>query len=315
LTKRDEPWKPSLDPGVDLLGLPLTPEEGFVASRLDGATDARGLAIVTGLPPERVEAALEKLAALGAVARPPEAPDEDEPEPADEGTGTHRKLYETTLRELDPAEREARAKTATEPELSALCFDPLPAVVHALLENARFAPAQARLVAAHHPTPAGLGAIAARAPFAADPGVRRALLRNPQLPPATLRRLYAGRRLLEQYRLVVSHEVPEQTRRTARELLRTRFAGADADERVEVIVKTEGRCLGSLAGLPVDGKTAAQLCARPYGSTLFVQNISRWSACPPSLIAHLLKQEIVRRTPALKLALQRHPNAPAEPRR
>jgi hypothetical protein len=312
--KSDQPWKPSLDPDVDLLGLPLTPEEGFVASRLDGATDARGLSIVTGLPPERIEAALEKLASFGAVARP-ETADEDEPEAPGESAGTHRKLYETTLRDLDPAEREARARTATEPELSALCFDPLPAVVHALLENARFAPAQARLVAAHHPTPAGLEAIAARASFAADAGVRRALLRNPQLPAGTLRRLYAGRRLLEQYKLVVSHEVPEQTRRTARELLRTRFASADADERVEVIVKTEGRCLAALSGVPIDGKTAAQLCARTYGSTLFVQNISRWSACPPSLIAHLLKQEIVRRTPALKLALQRHPNAPAEPRR
>jgi hypothetical protein len=127
--------------------------------------------------------------------------------------------------------------------------------------------------------------------------------------------LYGGRRLLEQYKLVVSHEVPEQTRRTARELLRTRFATADADERVEVIVKTEGRCLAALSGVAIDGKTNAQLCGRTYTSMLFVQNLSRWSACPPSLIAHLLKQEIVRRTPALKLALQRHPNAPPEPRR
>ena len=70
MPKSDPPWKPSLDPGIDLLGLPLTPEEGFVASRLDGATDAHGLAIVTGLPPERIEAALEKLASFGAVARP-----------------------------------------------------------------------------------------------------------------------------------------------------------------------------------------------------------------------------------------------------
>jgi hypothetical protein len=314
LPKPDQPWKPSLDPGVDLRGLPLTPEEGFVASRLDGATDARGLAAVTGLPPERIDAALEKLASLGAVVRP-EPVDEDEADATDESAGTHRKLYETALRELEPGERAARAKAAVDPELSALCFDPLPAVIHALLENPRFAPVQARLVAAHHPTSAGLDAVASRAVFAADPGVRRALLRNPQLPSATLRRLYGGRRLLEQYKLVVSHEVPEQTRRTARELLRTRFATADADERVEVIVKTEGRCLAALSGVAIDGKTSAQLCGRTYTSMLFVQNLSRWSACPPSLIAHLLKQEIVRRAPALKLALQRHPNAPPEPRR
>jgi len=301
---------PSLSPGVDLLSLPLTPEEGFVASRLDGATDLHGLSIVTGLPPERVEAALEKLVSLGAVAAH-SVPDDDEEEPEaeDEPSGTRRQLYETALRDLPAEERTARAKAAEEPELSALCYDPSPAVIHALLDNPRFALPQARLVATHHRTPAGLEALSARAAFAADAGVRRALLRNPQLPAALLRRLYGGRRLLEQHKLVISHDLPEQTRRTARELLRTRFSSADAEERVEVIVKTEGRCLTSLTGLPVDGKTAALLCGRPYTSTLLVQNISRWAACPPALIAHLLKQELVRRSPSLKLLLQRHPNA------
>jgi hypothetical protein len=317
LTKRDQappPWKPSLESAIDLRGLPLTPEEGFVASRLDGATDVHGLSLVTGLSPERIEAALEKLVSLGAVSRP-EDPDDDEPAPQDEPEGSHRKLYETTLHQLAAEERAARAKAAEEPELSAWCFDPLPAVVHALLENPRFALAQARLVATHHRTPSGLEALAARAAFAADAGVRRGLLRNPQLPAALLRRLLGGRRLLEQHKLVVSRDVPEQTRRTARELFRGRFASAEAEERVEVIVKTEGRCLSSLSGVPVDGKTAALLCGRPFTSTLLVQNISRWAAAPPALIAHLLKQELVRRSPSLRLLLQRHPNAPTEPRR
>jgi hypothetical protein len=304
-----------LDAGVDLRGLPLTPEEGFVASRLDGATDLHGLSVVTGLPQERVEAALDKLVSLGAVSAPEVLQQDDEPAASDEPAGTHRQLYETALRQLTAEERVARAKAAEEPELSAFCFDPLPAVVHALLENPRFALPQARLVAAHHRTPAGLEALAARAALAADMGVRRALLRNPQLSTALLRRLHGGRRLLEQHNLVVSREVPEQTRRAARELLRARFSTAEADERVEVIVKTEGRCLTSLAGLPVDGKTAALLCGRTYTSTQLVQNISRWAACPPALIAHLFKQELVRRSPALKTLLKRHPNAPAEPRR
>jgi hypothetical protein len=170
-------------------------------------------------------------------------------------------------------------------------------------------------VAAHHRTASGLEALAGRAALAADAGTRRALLRNPQLSVALLRRLHGGRRLLEQHTLVVSRDVPEQTRRAARELLRARFSSAEAEERVEVLVKTEGRCLASLAGLPIDGKTAALLCSRTYSSTLLVQNISRWAACPPTLIAHLLKQELVRRSPALKLLLQRHPNAPGERRR
>ena len=310
-----EPWKPQLDAGVDLISLPLTPEEGFVASRLDGATDLHALAIVTGLAPERVVAALERLVSLGAVSPAPEIPDEAEVAASDEFAGTQRELFETALHQLPAEERAARAKAAEEPELSAFCFDPLPAVVHALLDNPRFTLPQARLVALHHRTPSGLEALAARAAFAADAGVRRALLRNPQLSTALLRRLHGGRRLLEQHNLVVSRDVPEQTRRAARDLLRARFSTAEADERVEVIVKTEGRCLTALAGLPVDGKTAALLCGRTYTSTLLVQNISRWAACPPALIAHLLKQELVRRSPALKTLLRRHPNAPAEPQR
>ena len=71
-------------------------------------------------------------------------PEGNEPE---EPAGTHRKLYETALHQLGPDERTARAKAAEDPELSALCFDPLPSVVHALLENPRFGLTQARLVA------------------------------------------------------------------------------------------------------------------------------------------------------------------------
>jgi hypothetical protein len=318
-------WKPVLAAGVDLMTLPLTPEEGFVASRLDGVTDLHGLSVGTGLPRERVEAAVRKLAALGAVVgeepRAEEAADPDEevedgPDLDDSAaTGTHRQLYETTLRQLPAEERQARARTGEEPELSALCHDPLPAVVQALLENPLFGPVQARLVATHHRTGTGLEAVASRAALAADTGVRRALLRNPQLSAALLRRLQGGRRLLEQYKLAVSREVPEQTRKAARELLRSRFASADAEERVELILKTEGRCLTSLTGLPIDGKTSALLCGRPITSTLLAQNIARWASAPPALVAHLLKQEIVRRSPQLRLQLQRHPNAPTEPRR
>lgn len=308
-------WKPALNPGVDLLALPLTPEEGFVASRLDGATDLHAISVTTGLTKESIGAALEKLLAHGAISRPAEEPAaedrESEPHTQNASAGIHRKLYETTLRQLTSGERTARAKSALDPELSAFCFDPLPGVVQALLENERFGLVQARLVAAHHRTSTGLEALCARAAVTADLGVRRALLRNPQLPAGVLRRLYGNRRLLEHFKLTSSRDLPEQTRATARELMRTRFATAEAEERIEVIVKTEGRCLMQLAGLPVDGKTAALLCNRTYSSTLFVQNLSRWAVAPGALIAHLLKQELVRRSPALRALLVRHPNAPA----
>ena len=71
LVERDDeqapPWRPSLNAGVELRGLPLTPEEGFIASRLDGATDLRTLSQVTGLPADPIGTALEKLVSLGAV--------------------------------------------------------------------------------------------------------------------------------------------------------------------------------------------------------------------------------------------------------
>jgi hypothetical protein len=304
-------WKPALEPGVDLRGLPLTPEEGFVASRLDGNTDLHGIAQVTGLSEGSIGMVLDKLVAHGAVA-PPEA---DAPPSAPSGEGIHRKRYETALRELTSEERAALANHAVDPDLSALCFDPLPAVIQSLLENQRFGLVQARLVAANHRTPQGLEALCARAAFAADGGVRRALLRNPQFSPALLRRLFGSRRCLDQFKLAISRDLPEQTKGAARELLRSRFAQADADERVEVIIKSEGRCLSLLAGTPVDGKTAALLCSRTYSSTLFIQNLSRWSAAPGALIAHLLKQEIVKRSPPLRTQLLRHPNAPAAEKR
>jgi hypothetical protein len=311
-----------LNPGVDLMQLPLTPEEGFVASRLDGATDLHSLSIVTGLAQRQVEAALDKLASLGAVAKPeepetPEVPDAaDAPEapdsPREESAGAHRKLFETTLRQLPPDARAASAATCVEPELSALCFDPVLEVIRELLGNPKFGPVHARLVAAHHHTVAGLDMLASRAAFAADVGVRKGLLRNPQTSAALMRRLIGNRRVLEQHGIATSRELPDQARRAVREIMRSRFATAEADERVEAIVKTEGRCLTLLSGIPVDGKTASLLCARTYSSTLFVQNLARWSAAPPALIGHLLKQELVRRSPALRNALKRHPNAPAD---
>ncbi|NOJ94280.1 hypothetical protein HMI51_15245 [Corallococcus coralloides] len=229
--------------------------------------------------------------------------------------GDYRKLFETRLHALPEDQRVALAHGAEDPELSALCFDPVPAVIKAVLENSRVGLAHARLIARHHRNPVGLEALAARAAFAADTGVRRFLVRNPQLPAALFRRLWAMRRLMEHHKLTVDRDVPEQTRRTARELLRQRFSTGPSEEKAELILNTEGRALGALVGMPVDGKTTSLLCGRTYRSPMLVQNIARWSAAPPALIAHLLKQELVRRQPQLRMMLARHPNAPADAKR
>jgi hypothetical protein len=104
--------------------------------------------------------------------------------------------------------------------------------------------------------------------------------------------------------------VAERHRATAREVLRTRFATASPEERVELILTTEGRVLASLSGLSLDGKAAALLCARTLSSTLLLENLARWPATPPNLVAHLLQQPLVRRMPNLQAALKRHPNCP-----
>lgn len=248
-----------------------------------------------------------------------EAPESEEAEAAEEepaeALGNYRQLFETRLHPLTEDERTAQAHAAEDPELSAFCFDPVPAVIKAVMENPRTGLAHARLIVRHHRNPTGLEAVCARAAFAADSGVRRWLVRNPQLPSGLFRRLWSSRRLMELHKVTIDRDIPEGTRRTARELLRQRFSTGPAEEKAELILNTEGRSLVALSGLAVDGKTVAMLCGRTYRSPLLIQNIARWSAAPPALVAHLLKQEAVRRQPQLRMLLQRHPNAPADVRR
>jgi hypothetical protein len=224
-------------------------------------------------------------------------------------SGTHRQLFEQQLHAQPLDARVAQARLAQEPELSAWCYDPTADVIRALLENPRLGTLQARLVATHHRTSMGLEALCARPAFTHDDGVRRALLQNPLLPPALYRRLWSSRRLQEQYLVAISREAPEQVRAMAKEQLRASFNQRQGEERAELILQTEGRCLATLVGLTIDGHTTSILCRRTYTSTLFIQNIARWSAAPPQLIAHLQRQDTVRRNPMLRQLLARHPNA------
>ena len=296
-------WKPRLRGDADLLKLPLETRQGNLLFMLDGTLDLADLGTLTGLAPDEVQARIEALVALGAVEPPAPAPQES--------ALTQRSLFEQRLRALPVEARAALARTAPEPELSALCYDPAAAVVLALFQNPLAGPVQARLVAAHHHTAAGLEALAGNAALAADPGVRRALLQNPVLPASLYRRLWGSQRLQEQYLVASSHDVPDQTRTLGREGLRAAFGQRSAEEKTELILRTEGRCLALLGGLPPDGHTTALLCRRTYVSTLLIQNFARWSAAPPQLIAHLLRQEAVRRNVQLRLMLERHPNANA----
>ena len=318
-------WKPKLRP-IDWSSVDLTPEDAFVLSRLDGATDTDQLAQLSGLAPADVDRLLERLVQEGLVEGRPTAsspvsatpapsaatPSPETPPPApDAAHATHRELFERTLHSLEPDARAALAAAATEPQLSALCFDPVPEVVTRLLENAHAGLAHARLIAAWHPNPVGLEALGRRGDLFRDGEVQRLLLRNNQTPTHLVRQLLTHRRLHDVYNVAQSHEAAERHRTTAREVLRTRFAAATPEERVELILTTEGRVLGTLSGLSLDGKSAALLCARTLSSTLLLENLARWPATPPNLVAHLLQQPLVRRMPNLQAAFKRHPNCPA----
>lgn len=314
-------WKPSPLDGVDHLALPLDPQQGYLLSRLDGTLDVATLAALMNLDEDQMTSMVVALVDLGAVA--PEIPAsvpspvaETETDDAEEASplaaaraATHRKLFEQHLHHRPVDERVAQARVAVEPDLSAWCFDPTAEVIRAVLENPRAGGLHARLIAAHHRTAAGLEALGARTAFTNDGGVRRALLQNPLLPPGLYRRLWSPKRLLEQYLVATSRDAPEQIRAMARDQLRASFNQRAGEERAELILTTEGRCLASLVGLTIDGHTTALLCRRTYASTLFIQNIARWSAAPPQLIAHLRRQDLVKRNAALRQLLERHPNA------
>ncbi len=330
-------WKPRPRAGVDHLALPLDPRRGYLLSLLDGTLDVPTLAALMNQDEDEVTGMLEDLRRMGALdsllpepVTAPEVAPVPEPEPCipaqeeagPEATGayeedplaaaqvtTHRQRFELHLHRRPQDERVAQARAAVEPDLSAWCFDPTAEVIRAVLENPRVGGIHARLIAAHHRTTAGLEALGGRPAFAQDGGVRRALLQNPLLPPGLYRRLWSTRRLLDQFLVASSREAPEQVRSMARDVLRASFNQRAGEERAELILTTEGRCLASLVGLTIDSHATAILCRRTYTSTLLVQNIARWSAAPPQLIAHLRRQDLVKRNPVLRQMLERHPNA------
>lgn len=296
-------------------------------SRIDGLTSVRQLALISGMAPQALWPILERLARDGVIQQPParavaeavdpvppaaqEHPEGEPSAAAASAAATHRQLFETKLHPLREDEREARALTAGEPELSAFCFDPTPRVVRAVLANPQMGLPHARLIAAHHGNAVGLEALGEKATLLQDTEVQRLLLRNQQSPVPLLQRLLSRRRLAEVYQTTQSRELPERNRRAALDMLRRRFAETTSEERVELILRTEGRALAALVGLSLDGKAAGLLCSRTLTSVLLVENLGRWPATPPAVIGHLLKQPMVLRMPQLRTLLKRHPNCPA----
>jgi hypothetical protein len=232
-----------------------------------------------------------------------------------EGVGP-RRLYALQLAPLSAGERAHRALQAEEPELSAFCFEPDPQVLARLFENPRFGLAHARLVATWHVSATGLEALARRAALLRDPQVARRLLVNPQTGERVLARVLGARGLPELYRLCRDHEISERARLGARRELRLQFAQTgEPEERADVVVRTEGRVLAFLAGVPFDAKTAGLLASRTFSSPLLIEHLARFGPTPPVLLVRLLQQSLVRQQPRLRQIVLRHPNLPADLKR
>ncbi len=225
-----------------------------------------------------------------------------------------RRLFEERLSQFPADSRTRLAGQLGDPELSALCFDPLPNVARALVDNPRFGLVHARLLAAHHPHPTGLGALTKKDSFLRDPEVQRMLLRNVQTPPALLQRIFHQRRLIDLFQLSIGREMPEKNKIASREAFRGRWSSGLSEEKVDVLFRTEGRILAQLVGLAMDQKSAALFCHRTVSSLLLVQNLARWAGSPPSVLAHLLKQAVVRNQPQVRMLILRHPNLPSHAR-
>jgi hypothetical protein len=239
----------------------------------------------------------------------------DDNEDAAVEEGNYRKLYETTLHTLPQDEREKLAKTASGPVLLALCFDPVPQVIGGIFENPECGFSHARLVARHHRTPQGLDDVLRRAEFARDAQVQRFLLANPMLNDAQLKKLLSPKRLDVIYKWTLSRDLPEKNRAKVRLILRSKWSTADGEARAHLIFTTEGRVLTMLIGLPFDSQTTTLLCARTYNSLMLIQNLARFSATPPQVLQHLLKQALVKRQPHLRTLIAQHPNCPSDVKR
>ena len=376
----------------DIKSVRLSPEEGFVLSRLDSPLSAKELVSLTGLEAGRIAEIVEALATQGvidldregggsAAAAPAPAPaleafaeleevpeleeaPEDAPqleevrdnepipedsesernilvaaslaganvtaegeEPADEsespeetakreaGDREYKKLYETVYHPMGRDARIAAASTVTDPDLLALCLDPEPQVIHAVLTNPKVGLPHARMIAFYHKTPAGLEQVGRRTEFLGDAQVQRRLLANTQLPGSLLRKIVNPKLLMDVYKIAINREIPERSRVMTRELLQKKFMLGSGDERAALLIKTEGRCLILLVNCALDARTTQVLTSKTSYTILFIQNLARWSATPPALLTHLLKQPVVRMNIGLRKMVLKHPNVPSETKR
>jgi hypothetical protein len=227
----------------------------------------------------------------------------------------YRQVFEVRWHPLRAEERAGAARSAHGADLLALCFDPDPHVISAVLENATTGLDHVRLIAFYHRTNTGLEILSRRQDWLRDLLVERRLLRNPMVGEITLGRIINPKRLFPTYKIAIDREIPELTRTKCRGYVRKKWQVATSEERADLLIRTEARCLVLMIGCTFDAKTTAILCGRPINSVMFVQSVAKFPSSPPGLLAHLIKQPFVRKSAPLKKLLLAHPNMPGDVKR
>lgn len=228
-----------------------------------------------------------------------------------ERIGDARRLYHTRYKDLSVEERTALAETGDESVRRALAHDPLPRVITSLMSNPNFSAIEARIIAREHPSGQGLTLLAARPNLLADPEVRRRLLRNGHVTAPLVQTVLRGRPLITIHQVSMSHDVPENTKTFARQELRRAFGERAPDEKVALIIKTEGRVLTLIVGMALDGRSIAMIVGRSSMSPMLIRNFAQWPTTPPPILSHMMRLPQVQRDKSLQQAIMRHPNLPS----
>jgi hypothetical protein len=290
---------PTLDP--DIHGVSEEEEQAAQADRAEAENDP--------LPPPS-----DSNPTLGLTPEAGEAAEEEDPNTA-EATKNYRKLYQEKFHVMTTDLRVTTAHTAQGADLFALCLDPEPRVIAAILENHTVGLDHVRMIAFHHRTGTGLEIMARRQDWLRDLQVERRLLRNPMSPEQVTARILNPKNLLVTYKLMVDREIPELTRTRIRGHFRKKWTTAPPEDRAELMLRTEGRPLIYMTGCTFDARTTQIICGKVIASMLLIQNFAKFPATPPGILAHLMKQAFVRKNPGMRKLLLQHPNMPGEVKR
>lgn len=258
-------------------------------------------------------------------------PEEDPEEPAAETVGEGdldaslddppptgadpRRVYLELYAEKEVAVRASAAREGDAFTMRALAYDPVPQVISALMENPDFSVNEGRIIAREHRTGIGLQLLTANPRMLADSEVRRRLLKNGHVSAQIIGALLRGKPLLAIYQVGISHDVPENTKTFARAEMRRAFADRGPDEKVALILKTEGRVLTLVTGIALDGRAISMIIARTAMSPMLIRNFAQWPTTPPPVLVHMLKLPQVQRDKTLQQTILRHPNVPSSYKR